>query len=302
MAIADYYAWPHVGGGFKLPTNPFIPVKIVDEKWADRLLDGEVFMRSLYEFGSWGIQEKELSASVKNSFRGDTHEGAIKVFSSPRDCDAFKGADPDFLDVINDITYIDYSDAQYFKIFSLYSLMYDKLHDTFIMPDPRIQDFGDTAVIILDMDTFLRRLLQTILKLYDENVSFLMDVVSYFDYDATKEVSPFFSKKKSYSYQNEMRIALGLLENNIYAMGGDNIKSIIMSTDALKLQLGDIRDIAVKIPIDDFLILKIPNDISFKFPMSVSEKPCMFDMIVSDTRKGLMNYRSRQVKPTVTIR
>jgi len=284
-----------------LATNLFIPVKIIDEEWADRLLDGEVFMRSLYEFGSWGVQEKKLSASVKNSFRGDLHEGTIKVFSNSLDCDALKDADPGFLDVIKNVTYTDFGDVQYFKIFSLYSMMFDKQHDTFFKPDPRIKDFGDTAVIICDMDTFLRRLVQAILDLYDESVSFLMNEVSYFDYNTTKEINPFFSKKESYSYQNEMRIALGLLENNKYTMDSGNTKSIVMSTDALKPQIGDIRDIAVKMPIDEFLALKFPHDMPFKFPMSISEKPCMFDMILRDTRKFLLNYRSQLFKPTVTI-
>ena len=28
----------------------FIPVKVTDREWAEKLLDGEVFMRPLYEF------------------------------------------------------------------------------------------------------------------------------------------------------------------------------------------------------------------------------------------------------------
>ena len=31
----------------------FIPVKITDKKWADRFVQGEVFMRALADFGVW---------------------------------------------------------------------------------------------------------------------------------------------------------------------------------------------------------------------------------------------------------
>ena len=31
----------------------FIPVKVTDREWAEKLLDGEVFMRPLYEFGAY---------------------------------------------------------------------------------------------------------------------------------------------------------------------------------------------------------------------------------------------------------
>lgn len=38
----------------------FIPVKITDKKWADKLVNGEVYMRALHEFGSWGnVTEKD---------------------------------------------------------------------------------------------------------------------------------------------------------------------------------------------------------------------------------------------------
>ena len=38
----------------------FIPVKITDKKWADKLVNGEDYMRALHEFGSWGnVTEKD---------------------------------------------------------------------------------------------------------------------------------------------------------------------------------------------------------------------------------------------------
>ena len=36
----------------------FIPVKVTDREWAEKLLDGEVFMRPLYEFGAWNLKKR----------------------------------------------------------------------------------------------------------------------------------------------------------------------------------------------------------------------------------------------------
>lgn len=36
----------------------FIPVKVTDREWAEKLLDGEVFMRPLYEFGCMEFKKR----------------------------------------------------------------------------------------------------------------------------------------------------------------------------------------------------------------------------------------------------
>ena len=59
----------------------FIPVKITDRKWAEHLLDGEVFMRPLHEFGSWNEKREE---AVANQLRGDIHEGSAAVVGVPK--------------------------------------------------------------------------------------------------------------------------------------------------------------------------------------------------------------------------
>lgn len=64
--------------------NKFIPVKITDSKWAEKLLDGEVFMRPLYEFGGWN--QKNRVPELKNTFRGDVSEGTSTVFANVEDC------------------------------------------------------------------------------------------------------------------------------------------------------------------------------------------------------------------------
>ena len=59
----------------------FLPVKVLDKQWADKLLDGSVFMRSLYEFGKWNLDDKfkNQAKEMDNTFRGDINEGIVRV-------------------------------------------------------------------------------------------------------------------------------------------------------------------------------------------------------------------------------
>ena len=54
-----------------------LPVKILEKQWAEKLLDGSVFMRSLYDF-----------RIMDNSFRGDINEGILRNIN-PKIGDSF---------------------------------------------------------------------------------------------------------------------------------------------------------------------------------------------------------------------
>lgn len=56
------------------------PVKITDKQWADKLQDGSVFMRSLYEYGSWSAIEraKNSDTKMKDGIQGDIKEGVVR--------------------------------------------------------------------------------------------------------------------------------------------------------------------------------------------------------------------------------
>ena len=70
-------------------SETFLPCKIVDRQWAEKLLDGEVFMRALSEFGCW-----EASSDIKDQNRKDIMEGAVASYVNPNDVDCLKGLDP----------------------------------------------------------------------------------------------------------------------------------------------------------------------------------------------------------------
>ena len=70
--------------------NHFIPVKITKKEYADKLVQGEVYMRALHEFGSWGnVNEKDTV--LNNNYRGDFFAGVTATYKTPDDSDFFRG-------------------------------------------------------------------------------------------------------------------------------------------------------------------------------------------------------------------
>ena len=285
----------------KVIEKKFIPVKVTDREWAEKLLDGEVFMRPLYEFGGWNLENR--TAQINNSFRGDVAEGTTAVFADIEDCPLAKDLKSTFGDLIKRVSYIDDTDIKYFKIFSLYCMEYDPIHNFFVRPDSRMRKCGDTAVIITDYNEFIDRYAKALFKRYDPVVS-MIDRVSFYDFKKTKRINPLFGKHQKFEYQNELRMAFCELEKNEFAMGpdADSALKIVEDASPVKLQLGSIRDIAYAVPIDNFLKLLIPRYIPLHFPMrELYQIPSNYDIIVSETRKIMKNYKSIFVKPMITI-
>ena len=279
----------------------FIPVKVTDREWAEKLLDGEVFMRPLYEFGGWNL--KNRTSQLNNSFRGDASEGTTAVFADVEDCPLAKELKNAFGDRIKRVSYIDDTDIKYFKIFSLYCMEYDPIHDFFVRPDSRMRKFGDTAVIITDYNEFIDRYGRALFKRYDPVVS-MIDRVSLYNFKKTKRINPLFGKHQKFEYQNELHMAFCELEKNKFAMGpdADSALKIVEDASPVKLQLGSIRDIAYAVPIDNFLKLLIPRYIPLHFPMrELYQVPSNYDVIVAETRKAMKDYKSIFIKPMITI-
>ena len=264
-------------------------------------MDGEVFMRPLYEFGGWNLENR--TSQLNNSFRGDVSEGTTAVFADVEDCPLAKDLKSAFGDLIKRVSYIDDTDIKYFKIFSLYCMEYDPIHNFFVRPDSRMRKFGDTAVIITDYNEFIDRYAKALFKRYDPVVS-MIDRVSFYDFKKTKRINPLFGKHQKFEYQNELRMAFCELEKNEFAMGpdADSALKIVEDASPVKLQLGSIRDIAYAVPIDNFLKLLIPQYIPLHFPMrELYQVPSNYDVIVAETRKAMKDYKSIFIKPMITI-
>ena len=76
---------------------PCLPVKITAKKWADKLQDGSVFMRSLYDFGSWSAIERHNRADsqMKDGVQGDIGEGIVKTVDPKVGDEFFNCFDPE---------------------------------------------------------------------------------------------------------------------------------------------------------------------------------------------------------------
>lgn len=276
----------------------FIPIKITDRQWADLLLDGQIFMRSLFGFGSWSALDANRDSNIDNSFRGDLREGAFRVYKSPEDHPYIKDMDPDFKSIVRLIADVDMSDSQYFKIFSTYALKFNTSTQSFLPPDSKIQEFGDTAVVMHDFESFLQRVIQQLRQRFGKMFIPFLQEVSYFDYTESKDLTPLFSKHIEYSYQNELRLAVGLLEENQFSM--DFSDTIILSTDSLTLDIGNIRDIAYAIPVQELIDLRLPNEPSFRFPTLGNQDSYFFNM-VRYSKEDLERFLCPTYKPILTI-
>ena len=130
-------------------------------------------------------------------------------------------------------------------------------------PDERLREFGDTAVIILHPNEFLRRVLDALQLQYRDNINFRIDEVHYYPDDYYGNLDEF-CKRASFSWQNELRIRIALLDGNQVLIGEDGPlrKMLIRDREPITLEIGDIRDITVQIPVDDLIALRLPEAIA----------------------------------------
>ena len=247
----------------------FLPVKILDKQWADKLLAGSVFMRSLYEFGIWNADAKAkgLAREMDNSFRGDILEGlAINV--DPKKGDSFFNGifTPETKAYIPRMWYYDEKLFKYLKVYCMYCLTYNKNKKHFEQPDERLRDFGNTAVIVYHPDEFVRRIHLALYKRFEDGINFKIREVFY--YDITKDFGSFdvFWKEKQFEWQKEIRMTVALLDTNTVKIDekGRQLKALIQDTNPLTLDIGSIEDITITIPTEDLVNLKLPAE--FKIP------------------------------------
>lgn len=241
--------------------NPYFLVKVVDKQWAEKFMDGEVFMRAISCFGDLSRRSKDS----QNQFRGDVLEGFSYSFKNHHNPFAhiedtsgnISEIAPNQVGLIDVLKYRE-------KIFCLYALEYDIQKSQFIVPDERISEFGDTAVIVYRPQAFLYRVCQEMLGRFGNDfwTSFMR-----VDYDvdfSTERPYDEFSKAPSYSWQKEFRIALDLAQGKFDPDTISNITDFARLTfpgkieedtnpdslaDSITLNIGDTRDISISVPV-----------------------------------------------------
>lgn len=201
---------------------PYYLVKVADRKWAEKFMDGEVFMRAISCFApieNW-LRTRIIDPTVQNTFRGDNMEGFTKSYGEDKNpFGIFSNSDtpPDSFGLIDMRLLRE-------KIFCLYSYEFDETEQRFIKPDPQLVDFGDTAVIITDTKAFLERVSSEIKSRFG-NLDYYMAYrrVTYdIDLSSNNAYSEF-SKSKDYLWQKEFRIALDLSEGRIDKITLDSV-------------------------------------------------------------------------------
>lgn len=281
--------------------KPYYLVKVLDRKWAEKLMDGEIFMRAIACFGDLSRRSKDSN----NQFRGDSLEGFCFSFENHHNpyvhSEDLNGNISEF--VPNQVGLIDVLKYRE-KIFCLYALEYDENRCQFIKPDPRISDFGDTAVIIHNPQQFLYRICNAMIQRFGNDFWTSFMRVDYNVEFSSSQPYDEFCKSLSYSWQKEFRIALDLAQGKF---DPDTLKDvtdfarltfpgkIVEDTnpdsiaDSITLNIGNIRDICTSIPISEFvecnnILIHIPKD-SFPprliIPMEVPRpaRPTFFKLV-----------------------
>lgn len=269
--------------------EPYYLVKVVDKKWAEKLMDGEVFMRAIACFADLSNRSKDSN----NQFRGDSLEGfclSFKDHHNPyvyiEDLDGnISEFAPNQVGLIDVLKYRE-------KIFCLYALEYNEENNQFVKPDQRILDFGDTAVIIHNPHEFLYRICNTMLQRFGDGfwtsfmrVDYNVEFLNGQPYDE-------FCKSSAYLWQKEFRIALDLAQGKFDPNTLDNVTDFARATfpgeivedtnpdslaDSITLNIGDIRHLCVSMPTSEFVEC---NNILMHIPKtSFPPKPIMpFEM------------------------
>lgn len=276
-------------GGF------YVPARVMDKQWAELFVKGQMFMRSLTEFGAWEAGKRHDNPELDNSFRGDLREGSIKNIANPEDDRLFSAFPEQLKQVIKSGAMVDVGDIQYFNILCLCCIDYLPEFNEFVPPSCQMKKFGDTAVIIKDMNEFLCRFWKGIAKSFP-SVCLLMDRIEYYHLEETRSLNPLFNKPNSYQAQKEFRIAIGRLDVSKPNVNGKY--ELFQSTEPLKFEIGDISDITQKMSVDDFCAL---NSMEPAILPMIDQRSDLFNKLIEATQVQMRQFASRQQKIMFSI-
>lgn len=280
---------------FQRLQSRFIPVKITDKQWADCLMNGEVYFRPLMEFSDYYSEKSEHNSrgELIDDFRFDSLEGLCYATNDVERSEIAQMFEPGLRSKLKGILQIDTGSIPYFKVFCMYCLEYDLFRDDFRKPNPKISEFGNTAVVFRDFNMFLDRVYTALQELYSDLFVPMCNRVHYLDYNKLEGIVPFFEKRKKYEYQNELRIAFSELGTQV----GELFETRIMR-EPVKLHIGSIRDIAYELPVNDFLSLLGIYGNELCWPTSVNPNhPSFFDECVKRTHELIEKNTKSGIEP-----
>lgn len=203
----------------------------------------EVHMNDLYENGNLYLNTISYFNDIEydNSLRCDTYENKNILHNSKTTKLSLDGK---LLDIknIKGAAYIPFLDQdKYTHIYSM-SLFLADTQEPF---DERVREFGDTVIVIFDINEFIKRI---IVALKEQNLYAKAKPVTYLDYKEHTWLIDVFNKSKEYNFQKEWRIALRKNDNK---------------DKPYVLNIGCIKDIAKKKNIVDFKNVKKDHELVF---------------------------------------
>lgn len=232
----------------------YLPIKILDKQWAEQLMQGNVYMRALAEFGAWNMEARRKNdEDINNDFRGDVKEGLYKNVAPEESDEFFDGFSDDLQRIITHKFYIDEAE-QYTRIFSMSKLEYDKKKQQFQAVESEMQEFGDTAVIILNPQEFFFRLSQAYLLNFPDRFVVEVGDVRYLDMSQDYGYWGIYAKEKRYEWQKEVRIAARLREDVVTTKSPQSIEPVT-------LRIGNMQDIAIMVPVQQLLQGQLPEKV-----------------------------------------
>lgn len=257
-------------------THTYLPMKIYDRQWADALMSGQVFMRPLADFGSWRVlEQKDLGGeTLNNQFRGDIGEGIIRNIG-PDERDVFFDSLPeDLKDHVLGKYYIA-EEEKHTRIFSMAKLEYDTERKCYQLPDEKIRQFGDTAVIITNPEEFYRRLAGAYMTAFPDRYIVEMGEVVYKDICKDFGEWGIFAKEQKYGWQKEVRLAARLRPDITVLPNAPKPEPAVVN-------VGSLADIALEVPVEDLLNGKLPPELQapellWKIEVCQLKKPGLTD-------------------------
>lgn len=229
-------------------TVDFHLVKIISSRFADSYLNGNLKFGTLASYRHLNIDyhQREKKESNNSIGRYDLFEGVLRISDMCHD-PFYKGFCEDFKRNISALWYVA-REIDVAKAHSLFALD-DQSIKLCIRPSTDFATFGDRAIFILDKNTFINRIRHALSEQSKkDNCQYILGIgpiVYLKPFPTHINLTPFV-KYAWFKWQQEFRLLIIKIE-------ADGTPSVV--NQDLFLNIGDIQDIAVNMPINEFLRL-----------------------------------------------
>lgn len=244
--------------------SDFHLVKVLDSKYADSYLNGILKFGTLASYRNLNITNNRNDVKKTDDAYGrfDLYEGVFRI--SDRNTDPFWNAcNEDFKQNASSLWYVSREiDTSYAHcMFALDDISIKYRH----CPSSHFASFGDTAIFVLNKNEFINRIVRALKRLSKaDNCQYILGIGPVIYTRCLPNcinLTPFV-KYGWYSWQQEFRFLIMKLDGNG--------QPAVM--DSFLLDIGDIRDIAVNMPVVEFINLRIIPALQADFPLSEANK------------------------------